>query len=95
MERRRIDQSVSQAEAGAPIRRLRLHAAVLCLVFIVCGRFYFHFASDNAGSLHVSRAPVSYYSQLAEAFRHGQLSLLTRPPRELLALQDRYNLALK
>lgn len=94
MERRRIDQSESQAKAGAPRRRLRLHAALLCLVFIVCGRFYFHFASDNAGSLHVSRTPVSYYSQLAEAFRYGQLSLLTQPPRELLALPDPYNPAL-
>jgi len=66
----------------------------LCLVFVVCGRFYFHFASDNEGRLHVSRTPVSYYSQLAEAFRHGQLSLLTQPPRELLALADPYNPAL-
>jgi hypothetical protein len=77
-----------------PRRRLLLHAALLWLAFIVCARFYFHFASDNGGSLHVTRTPVSYYSQLAEAFRHGRLSLLTQPPRELLALPDPYNPAL-
>jgi hypothetical protein len=84
MDRRRSDSR----------HRLYLHAALLWLVFILCGRFYFHFASDNEGLLHVSRTPVSYYSQLAEAFHHGQLSLLTQPPRELLALPDPYDPAL-
>ena len=77
-----------------PRRLFRLHAAVLCLVFIVCGRFYFHFASGDQGSLHVSRIPLSYYSQLAEAFEHGQLSLLAQPPSALLALPDPYDPAL-
>lgn len=36
-----------------------------------------------------------YYSDLAEAFRHGQLHLLETPDPELLALQDPYDPALR
>jgi hypothetical protein len=70
--------------------RLRLHAAVLFLVIAVCGRVYFHLAADEQHRLIFSHNAVTYYSQLAEAFRHGQLSLLTPPKPQLLALADPY-----
>src|SRR5438270_814748 len=92
--RAEIEQFVETAgrrpNSGFPGQRLRLHAAVLCLVFAVCGRFYVHLAADEHQRLTVSSAPLSYYSQLAAAFRHGQLSLLTPPKPELLALRDPY-----
>src|SRR5438552_1240253 len=88
------DKGIGTPNAGTVRWRLRLHAAVLWLVFAACGRFYLHSAADEQQRLIVTSAPVTYYSQLAEAFRHGQLSLLTQPKPELLALTDPYNPAL-
>src|SRR5438477_1567619 len=83
-----------QADAGDPRWRRRLHSAVLFLMFVLCGRFYFQSAADDQGSLGLEPAPVSYHSQLADAFLHGQLSLRAEPKRELLALPDPYDPAL-
>lgn len=84
-----IPKPASRRDVAGPKSRLGVHAATLFLVLAICCRVYLHLAANEKLGFFTSFA-YSYYSQLAEAFGHGQLSLLTKPKPELLALPDPY-----
>ena len=77
------------ADLGAAIRGhgrrlLRAETIVLAVCALAVCAFYFWTAySGGAGS--------GYYAALSDAFEHGQTSLRTPPPPELLALDDPYD----
>lgn len=84
-----IPKPASRREVVAPKLPPDAHAVTLFLVLAICCRIYLHLAANEQLGLFTSSA-YSYHSQLAEAFRHGQLSLLNKPKPELLALPDPY-----
>src|SRR4051794_37275266 len=81
-----------------PPRRLRVArsitispwAVVTALFFAAVVAFYFWTAASS-GPAHFDKSGSNYYGLIADALRHGQLSLRIQPPQGLLDLPNPYD----
>ena len=70
--------------------RSPLNRSVLYLLALVAG-FYLWTATSSANPIRLGGDKTDYYNLQSDAFLHGQLSLLVRPAKELLALPNPYD----
>jgi hypothetical protein len=71
-------------------KRRGRRALVLFPILALAVLFYYWTGTTNGTPIRFGKQS-DYYNRLANAFLRGHLSLLTKPPKALLALKDPYN----
>ncbi len=77
-------------EAAVPAPRRDVSRPALAVTFILCAAFYL-WTADAFHRPWVERGGGPYFALLADAFAHGQTSLLVKPRPEMLTLRHPYD----